>query len=394
MSNDRPDILSPQLSDAELQEKVAFLEQYQRAMLNILEDFKIEKAKLQDYQKATINILEDLNLERLRMDDSQRAMINILEDFNVEKGRLEETQSATVNILEDLNMERQRMEQSQRATFNILEDLNVEKERAETANVELSHLTEELKISNAELEQFAYVASHDLQEPLRMVASYVQLLERRYSARLNGEALEFIAFATDGANRMQIMIRDLLQYSRVGTTSNPFTNIDTGAALARALIDMKFAIEESQAIITHDELPQVSGDFFQIAQLFQNLIGNAMRFCRAGEIPNIHISAKKDVSGWIFSVRDNGIGIEREHFDRIFVIFQRLQGYEKFTGDSGTGIGLSICKRIVERHGGRIWLESESGVGTTFYFSIPQAEDDDSGSVNLPAQGEKQTSKP
>jgi light-regulated signal transduction histidine kinase (bacteriophytochrome) len=224
----------------------------------------------------------------------------------------------------------------------------------------------ELARSNAELEQFAYVASHDLQEPLRMVASFTQLLAKRYRGKLDADADEFIGFAVDGSTRMQRLLNDLLAYSRVGTRSKPFVMVECDSVLRNALSNLKPAIEESGAVITCEPLPIVRGDEVQLIQLFQNLIGNAVKF--QGQEPlQVHISAKLQDGDWVFAVRDNGIGIALEQQERIFLIFQRLHHRSEYPG---TGIGLALCKRIVERHSGRIWIESEIGKGATFYFTI------------------------
>jgi PAS domain S-box-containing protein len=222
----------------------------------------------------------------------------------------------------------------------------------------------DLERSNKDLEQFAYVASHDLQEPLRMVASYTQLLEKRYKDKLDSDALEFINYAVDGANRMQGLINDLLSFSRVGTRGKL---IDSHTALGQARVNLSMTIEENNAIVTNDDLPEVMADETQLIQLFQNLIGNAIKFHKPGESPRIHISAQRKNEDWVFSVRDNGIGIDPQYFDRIFVIFQRLNTREEY---KGTGIGLAICKKIVERLGGKIWIESQPGQGATFYFTL------------------------
>jgi PAS domain S-box-containing protein len=232
---------------------------------------------------------------------------------------------------------------------------------------ELEKSNKELTYMNQELEQFAYVASHDLQEPLRMVTSYVQLLKRRYKNKLDKDASEFIDFAVDGATRMHSLINDLLTYSRVGTRVKPFEPTNCETILQQSLDNLKITMEETGAVVTHDSLPTVMADNVQLGQLFQNLIGNAIKF-RGNEPPYIHVSASRKGNAWVFSVRDNGIGIAPEYAERIFIIFQRLHGRDEY---AGTGIGLAICKKIVERHGGRIWAESEVGKGATFYFTLP-----------------------
>jgi PAS domain S-box-containing protein len=232
---------------------------------------------------------------------------------------------------------------------------------------QLQKTLQELARSNTELEQFAYVASHDLQEPLRMVASYVQLLSRRYRGQLDADADDFIDFAVDGATRMQGLINDLLAYSRVGTRGKEFAPLSLEKALDTALQNLRVAVGESKAEITHDPLPEVIGDEGQLGQVLQNLVANALKF-RREEAPQIHLSARHDGKQWTIGVQDNGIGIESQYLNRIFIIFQRLYTREEY---AGTGIGLAICKRIVERHGGRIWVESTPGTGSTFYFTIP-----------------------
>jgi PAS domain S-box-containing protein len=239
------------------------------------------------------------------------------------------------------------------------------------AEAELLDKVAELNRSNVELAQFAYIASHDLQEPLRMVASYTQLLSRRYKGKLDSEADEFIAFAVDGATRMQRLIQDLLMYSRVGTKGGVFLDISSEDAMHRALANLRGAIDNAGALVTHGPLPRVHADQTQLIQLFQNLVGNAIKYQKPG-VPKIHISAAlQDVGGkWDFSVADNGLGIETKYFERIFGMFQRLHKREEF---EGTGIGLAICRKIVERHGGNLWVESQVGQGSTFRFSLAPA---------------------
>jgi PAS domain S-box-containing protein len=244
----------------------------------------------------------------------------------------------------------------------------LERQRAEAV---LNQRSQELARSNAELEQFAYVASHDLQEPLRMVASYMHLLEKKYKDRLDADANEFIGYAVDGAKRMHALIEDLLTYSRVGTTAKPLEPTDCSTVVQAALNSVRVALEESGAHFSCDELPTVMGDATQLTQLFQNLIANAIKF-RRDQPPEIHIGAEPEDELWRFSVQDNGIGIAPEYFARIFVMFQRLHGR---TAYPGTGIGLAICKKIVERHGGRIWVESPGKRGSVFKFTLPRAPD-------------------
>lgn len=232
---------------------------------------------------------------------------------------------------------------------------------------QMLQITEDLKRSNEDLEQFAYVASHDLQEPLRAVTSYTQLLAQRYQGNLDAKADKYINYIVDGASRMQQLINDLLAYSRLGTRAQEFEAADCNAAVQQSLSNLQIAIAEKNAVITYESLPTVMADEFQLVQLFQNLIGNAIKFCRQ-DVPIIHIAAIMQDHEWLFSVRDNGIGIDPEYADRIFIIFGRLHSRREY---SGTGIGLAICQRIVERHGGRIWVESQSGEGATFYFTIP-----------------------
>jgi PAS domain S-box-containing protein len=246
-------------------------------------------------------------------------------------------------------------------------DITVRKQ----ADANLLSKVEELKRSNEELGQFAYIASHDLQEPLRMVASYTQLLARRYKGKLDSDADEFIAFAVDGASRMQRLIQDLLAYSRVGTKGRDMVEISSEEALQQALINLRGAIEEKGALVTHDSLPPVIADDMQLVQLFQNLVGNAIKYQSSG-IPKVHISAVKNGDNkWTFSVKDNGLGIDPQYFEKIFGMFQRLHKREEF---DGTGIGLAICKKIVERHGGSITVESQPGQGSTFRFGLAESE--------------------
>lgn len=247
-------------------------------------------------------------------------------------------------------------------------ELEAKNQELQKEIVERERMKKMLDQSNKELQQFAYVASHDLQEPLRMVSSYVQLLQKKYKGQLGADADEYIEFASDGARRMSVLINDLLAYSRLGSQAKEFIRVDCENIFRNSVQNLQSAIEESGAAITRAPLPHVMGDDVQLERLFQNLIGNALKY-RGKEAPRIHVSAEMKQGEWIFSVRDNGIGIAPKDFDRVFVIFQRLHARHEY---SGTGIGLAVCKKIVERHGGRIWVESEPGKGATFYFTMPE----------------------
>ncbi len=247
--------------------------------------------------------------------------------------------------------------------FAAARDITERKKAEEILKLKL----EELARSNAELEQFAYVSSHDLQEPLRMISSYLQLLQRRYQGNLDEKADKYIYFAVDGASRMQNLINDLLEFSRVTTRGREPEPTDCEFVLNQVLSNLELYIKENKATVSHDPLPEVMADNTQLAQVFQNLIINGIKF-HSEEAPKIHISAEKKANEWLFSVQDNGIGIDPQYSEKIFEVFKRLHKKEEYPG---TGIGLAICKKIVERHGGRIWVESELGKGSTFYFTLP-----------------------
>ena len=247
----------------------------------------------------------------------------------------------------------------------IIRDIT-ERKRAEES---LAQQAEALARSNVELERFAYVASHDLQEPMRTVRSFAQLLQRRCGEQLSGDAQEYLRFITDGVQRMQTLINDLLAYSRVTSQGSAFGPADCNQILKMVLDSLQASIESHRADVTAGPLPMVVGDATQLGQVFQNLVVNAMKFHHPDRPPRIHVSAAEAPGEWVFSFADNGIGIAPEYFERIFIIFQRLHTIEEY---GGTGIGLAICKKIVERHGGRTWVESAPGKGSTFHFSVPK----------------------
>jgi PAS domain S-box-containing protein len=290
-----------------------------------------------------------MQLAALRKDGSGVPVEISLSPVETDDGKL--VIAAVRDVTERLRMEEIRREVDQR--------------RATEAALTLH--AAELARSNADLEQFAYVASHDLQEPLRMVANYTQLLAKRYRGRLDQDADEFIGYVVDGAGRMHQLISDLLAYSRVGTRGKALGPIDCESLFVAVLGDLRLAIEQAGAVVTHDPLPTILGDSVQLGQLLQNLLMNAIKF-RGAEPPRVHVAAERNGQDWEFSVRDNGIGIAPEHRERIFLIFQRLHTAAEYPG---TGIGLAISKRIVERHSGRIWVDSNPGGGTTFYFTLP-----------------------
>jgi len=261
-----------------------------------------------------------------------------------------------------IELAKERLRTSARLLGSIMEHRDAERE--------LERVGAELARSNADLEQFAYVASHDLQEPLRMVSGFVQLLADRYRGRLDADADEFIGYATEGAARMQRLIDDLLAYSRITTRQEPLVLIPAEQPLREALAGLEPAIALCHAVVTHDLLPRVRANPAQLSRVFVNLLGNALKFQR-GENPRVHVGVRREGSEWVFSVSDSGIGIEPQYFERIFVMFQRLHGRTEYPG---TGMGLAIVKRIIERHHGRIWVESEPGRGSTFNFTLQVAE--------------------
>ena len=322
-----------------------------------------EKEYLQALSKVPILADEEV---RLRIDYLVELAV-FLAEAGLNKMRLQELMQSLEARIEERTRD---LKDSQIATLKMAQDAEEARQVAQKANEKLKGAMDELNRSNKELQQFAYVASHDLQEPLRMVASYTELLKERYKGKLDAKADKYIGYAVDGAKRMQGLINDLLVLSRVNTHGKSFDKIDGNAIVEKALWALSKAIEEKQAQIQVDRLPTIMGDDGQLIQLFQNLIGNAIKF-HGAENPVVKVGAKKENAKWVFSVQDNGIGIDPIFFDRVFVIFQRLHGRDAY---QGSGIGLAISKKIVERHGGKLWVESEPGKGSVFYFSLIAAE--------------------
>lgn len=254
-----------------------------------------------------------------------------------------------------------------RSRIKLIDELQDSLTELKRTKKELEHTSQDLARSNVDLQQFAYAASHDLQAPLHGVEGFVKLFARRYKGKLDTKADEFIEYIIDGIKRMRVLINDLLEYSQVGAKGLHLKSIESEFSLVQAITNLKTAIDDSSAVVTHSAMPRVIADSSQLCRLFQNLIGNAIKF-RNEKSPKIEISAERKGEEWLFSVHDNGIGIDPNNSDRIFIIFQRLHTKDEY---EGTGIGLAICKRIVERHRGRIWVESEPGKGSTFYFTLP-----------------------
>lgn len=308
-----------------------------------LNDFILPK-DLEKYQTIFDRGLETKNTGEIRIKSVEGSVIPIY---------------ISINNLKSLN-----------GVYVVITDLSEQKhhEELKKAYEEIEKRTRDLERSNEDLKHFAYVASHDLREPLRMITSFLQLLEKRYKDNLDQEANNFIEFAVDGAKRLDNMITDLIEYSQVTNNKMEFSSIKLENVLDEALISLKVSIKENNAIITHDTLPVVNGNKPLLIQLFQNLIGNAIKY-RSQDDPQIHISALKEKNQYLFSVNDNGIGMDSKHLNRIFTIFQRLHRNDEY---EGTGIGLAIAQKIVYHHSGQIWAESELGKGSTFYFTISE----------------------
>ncbi|MBI6546792.1 MAG: GHKL domain-containing protein [Cyanobacteria bacterium NC_groundwater_1444_Ag_S-0.65um_54_12] len=348
------------------------LADYTHAIENLLEDFGAERDRITDTKSALLNILEDSAAEKAQIEETQRAVLNILEDFMIEQARVSAVQRAMLNILDDFSAEKNSLQETQKAVLNILEDFETEKNKVEAINHTLTKRTEELAWSNAELEQFAYVASHDLQEPLRMVSSFVMLLQKRYQGQIDDKADKYIYYAVDGAKRMQELIEGLLEYSRAGRSEIALVPVDLNEVLRRALTNLRRSIEESQAQVAAQPLPTVSGSVQQLISVFQNLISNAIKFHKPNSRPHIWITSRHAGAEWIISVKDDGIGMELAYSNKIFGIFQRLHTRTEYPG---TGIGLAICKKVIERHGGRIWVNSKIGEGANFQFTLHATAD-------------------
>ncbi len=355
-----PEILAQTILDT-LREPILVLDAALRVKMANRSFYRTFRVKREGTENKLIYELGDgqWNLPKLRALLEEVCSADMpVEDFEVERDFAEIGRRFMV-----LNARRIRRETGQPMILLAIEDIT-ERKAVERA---LRLHAKELERSNADLEQFAYVASHDLQEPLRMITSFTQLLAKRYKGKLDSDADEFIAYIVDGATRMHRLINDLLAYARLGSRGAVFAPTDCEAIFADVVSNLRSAIEENGATVTHDPLPTVMADKDQLSRLFQNLLSNAIKF-RTADPPVVHVSARRNGNEWLFSVRDNGIGIDPEQFERVFLIFQRLHGKDDY---SGTGVGLAICRKIVKQHEGKIWIESQPGKGSTFYFTIP-----------------------
>ena len=321
-------------------------------LLNVLE--RERSAKL----ASALQEISFLNEEK-----GKRAAELIIADLKLKFENEEKAKRAAELVIANIELVFQNEEKAKRAA-----ELIIANNELAFQNQEKEKRAKELINANNDLQQFAFVASHDLQEPLRMISSYTQLLERKYKDKLDQDANDYIHFAVDGSVRMQKLLINLLEFSRVSTHAKIFEHVDTKTIVEQAISNLHQLITGSSALVTSDDLPVIKADEAQIVRVFQNLIENAIKFQRKTELPKIHITCTKQDEMHQFSVADNGIGIEKQYQDKVFIIFQRLHSVKDYPG---TGIGLSICKRIVERHGGTMWFESVVNEGTTFYFTIP-----------------------
>jgi len=324
---------------------------------NFFEDFEVDH-DFPHIGKKTMLLNARLIPERGRQPD---LILLAIEDVTEQKQAREALQKAYADL-------ERRVAERTRELALANQRLQKEIEERKRAEERLAQKAKELARSNADLEQFAYIVSHDLREPLHVAAGFLNLLSRRYKKNLDAKGQEFIDCALDSLQRLEQQIQDLLDYSRVTTRGKEFTEVDLNQVVAQVLRDMSLLIQEKKAQISCDPLPLVMGDAAQLTRVYQNLIGNALKFC-GDKPPRVHLGAKEDAGEWLFFVQDQGIGIDPRHYDRIFRMFERLHPRSQYPG---TGIGLAICRKIVERHGGRIWVESEPGKGSTFWFSLPK----------------------
>ncbi len=333
---------------------------FARALLNILEDIALEQNQLRDTQNAALNVFEDSTSESARLQDMQRAVLNTLEDSDEEKGHLRDMKTAVLNILEDLGTERDKLEQAQN--------------KIALANQKLERSTLALERSNRELQDFAAVASHDLQEPLRKVQAFGDRLKTQCGAAMDAQGQDYLDRMLNATRRMQTLIQDLLTFSRVGSKPRSFVPVDLAQVTREVLSDLEVRISETHALVEVGDLPTIDADATQMRQLLQNLIGNALKFHQKGKPPAVRVYA--ETAGFVpaadvvfrLVVEDQGIGFDEKYLDRIFTVFQRLHSRAEY---EGTGVGLAVCRKIAQRHGGDIAATSTLGEGARFRVSLP-----------------------
>jgi light-regulated signal transduction histidine kinase (bacteriophytochrome) len=333
---------------------------------------------LEDYTRAMLNILEDFSEEKGRLEEMQPAVINILEDFAGEKGRLEETQRAALNIMEDLAAEKARFEETQRAMLNLLEDFGMEREKAEAANRELREAIDSLRrakeaadAANRELEAFTYSVAHDLRSPLRAIAGFSRLILDKEGAAFEPETRRKFGIIQENAQKMGQLIDDLLRLSRLGRVELKRSSLDMTALVGEALKEIQMAEPDRYFSVQIGDLPPAFGDAALIRQLLANLLSNAVKFTRGKEEARIEVGSFQKAGEQVYYVKDNGIGFDMKYYNKLFGVFQRLVSEGQF---EGTGVGLALVQRIVHRHEGRVWAEGKVREGATFYFTIPPKE--------------------
>ncbi len=330
------------------------------------------KMKISDINILDLDLIEDKMQKAVAQQENHfifkhRLSNGTISDVDIHSGLIPyKGKNVLCSVIHDITAQKKAEKILEKRNARINQMLNIEIDDHEKAEIKLGNLISKLEISNKELEQFAYVSSHDLKEPLRMITSFLQLLQRRYADDLDEDANDFINFAVEGAKRLDMMINDLLEYSRVGSKEREFKYIYSEKIVETVLTNLKTQIQDKNAIVTYDSLPIIYASEYQMVQLFQNLISNAIKY--NNNIPKVHISAVKKDKEYVFSIKDNGIGIDKDHLERIFTIFQRLHTREEY---DGTGIGLAISLRIIQQHRGKIWAESDPGKGSTFNLSIP-----------------------
>jgi light-regulated signal transduction histidine kinase (bacteriophytochrome) len=333
---------------------------------------------LEDYTKAMLNILEDSSHEKERLEEMQRAVVNILEDFSGEKGRLEGTQRAALNIMEDFAAEKGRLEEVQRAMLNLLDDFGMERERTEAANRELREAIDSLRrakeaadAANRELESFAYSVAHDLRSPLRAIGGFSQMILNKEGATFNPETRRKFGVIQENAQKMGQLIDDLLRLSRLSRMELNRSHLDMTRLVREVLKEIQVAEPERSFTIQIVDLPAIHGDAALVRQLLANLLSNAVKFTRGKEGARIEVGSVERSGEHVYYVRDNGVGFDMKYYNKLFGVFQRLVSETQF---EGTGVGLAIVQRIVQRHGGRVWAEGKVQEGATFYFTIPEKE--------------------